>query len=84
MAKVRDNFVFDPSMEFREFLRNKRKMLGMNQTQLAEKLGVNQGTISVWEMGVTSPPIDEAAYIVKRLGGEIQIINLDEVRNERE
>ena len=72
--KEDDNFT--PNMTFGEFLRKKRRTLGLNQTDLADKLGLNQGTISMWELGITSPPIDDAAYILKRLGGEIQILNV--------
>ena len=74
---VEDN-IFSPDMSFGDFLRKKRRLLGYNQTDFAEKLDVHQSTISMWELGVTSPPIDEAAYIVMRLGGEVLIVNKDE------
>ena len=48
----------------------------MNQTDFGEMLGAHQSTISMWEIGVTSPPIDEAREIIERLGGELNIVNL--------
>lgn len=77
--KFNEDNNFTPDMSFGEFLRKKRRLLGLNQTDMGDKLGKDQGTISMWELGVTSPPIDEAAYILKRLGGELQIINVSEV-----
>lgn len=68
-----DNFT--PDMPFGEFLRKKRRLMGYNQHDFADMLGVNQGTVSMWELRVTSPPIDDARYIVRRLGGEILIKN---------
>ena len=79
--KFKEDDKFSPDMSFGEFLRKKRRLLGLNQTDLADKLGVNQGTLSMWELGVTSPPIDDAAYILKRLGGELKILNVVEGGN---
>ena len=62
-------------LPFGEYIRKKRRIIGMNQTDFAKMLGVNQGTVSQWELRVTSPPIDEAIEIVKRLGGRVRILN---------
>lgn len=35
-----------------------RKKSGLSQVQVAEKLFVNQNTVSQWETGRSSPPID--------------------------
>ena len=67
---------FNTNMPFGEFLRKKRRILGMNQTDFAKLLGVNQGTISQWELRVTSPPFDDAKEIAERLGAEVKIENL--------
>lgn len=76
---MRHNFNEDGSfmddMPFGEFIRKKRRILGMNQADFAEMLGVHQSTVSMWELRVTSPPIDDATDIVKRLGGELRITN---------
>ena len=68
-----DNFTTD--MPFGEFIRKKRRLMGYNQTDMASEFKVRQGTWSKWELGETSPPIETARDIVKRLGGEILIIS---------
>ena len=76
---MRHNFNEDGSfvddMPFGEYIRKKRRILGMNQTDFAKMLGVNQGTISMWELRETSPPFEDAVEIVHRLGGEVRILN---------
>lgn len=57
--------------EFGEYIKGLRLFLNMNQTDFGEEIGVSQGTISMWEQGVTSPTIDFADDIVKRFGGRI-------------
>lgn len=70
--------VFDKDITFGEFLRKKRRLMGLNQTDFGAKLGYGQHTISFWENGNYSPPIDTARYIVEELGGEIHIVNYEE------
>ncbi len=36
-------------------MRRRRKQIGLNQNQLAEKLGLSQGTITHWETGRREP-----------------------------
>ena len=69
---------FYEDIPFREFIRKKRRILGMNQTDFGKFIGVHQTTISMWELGVTSPPFDEAIAIIERLGAEVSIRNLVE------
>lgn len=68
-----DNFTDD--MPFGEFVRKKRRLMGYNQMDFAKILGINKGTLSMWELRVTSPPIDDAKEIISRLGGELRIVN---------
>lgn len=69
-----DNFTID--MDFGEFIRKKRRILGLNQTDFGEMLGgYMQSTISMWELGITSPPIEEARTIIDRLGADLMIVN---------
>lgn len=42
-------------IKFKENLRNLRITFGLSQAQLAEKLDVNQRTVSAWEKGVCEP-----------------------------
>ena len=73
--EYKEDDIFSKDISFGKFLKKKRRLMGYNQTDLAELFGVRQNTISMWEMGITSPPIDEATYIVRRLGGEVLIEN---------
>lgn len=66
---------FTDNMTFGEFLRKKRRLLGLNQTDFAELLGYGQNTISRWEVGNGSPPFEDARKIVDFLGGDIKIVN---------
>jgi len=42
---------------FSENLKTLRKLNKMKQSELAEKLGVNQRTISAWEKGICEPDL---------------------------
>ncbi len=44
-------------IKFKENLRNLRIAFGLSQAQLAEKLDVNQRTVSAWEKGVCEPSL---------------------------
>lgn len=70
---------FTKDMAFGEFMRRKRRLKGLNQTDFAEELGYTQGTISRWEIGKDSPPIEEARFIIEHLGGVLQINNTERV-----
>lgn len=68
---------FKKDMAFGEFMRRKRRLMGLNQSDFAEELGYTQGTISRWEVGKESPPIEVARGIIRRLGGDLQIANTE-------
>ena len=76
---MRHNFYetddFTEDMPFGEFIRKKRRLLGLNQSDFGEMLEVGQGTISQWELGETSPPFEDARKIIMRLGAEVVIDN---------
>lgn len=76
---MRHNYIelpeFDDGMSFGDFLRKKRRLMGYNQTDFADLLGVNQGTESQWELGATSPSLEKARKIIAYLGGELLIVN---------
>ena len=61
------------TVKFGKVIKEKRKQIGMNQTQFGELLDANQGTISMWELGITSPSFETAEYILKVLGFELLI-----------
>ncbi|HEX2149609.1 MAG TPA: helix-turn-helix transcriptional regulator, partial [Actinomycetota bacterium] len=55
---------------FDRTLRSRREELGLGQSQLAERIGVTQQTISRWESGEIVPP-------PKRLAKLAQALNID-------
>lgn len=71
---------FTDDMAFGEVLRKIRRLKGMNQTDMGYLLGYNTNTISQWELGNTSPYIEDAREIIKRLGGCLKIeVNVNEI-----
>lgn len=69
--------VFTEDMPFGEYIRKKRRLMGYNQIDFAELIGINQGTLSQWELGITSPPIEVAKRIVSQFGGKVIIKAVD-------
>lgn len=67
--------VFTDSMNFGQFIRKKRRLMGLNQADFADILGFNQKAISYWESGKRTPNYSVATYIIKFLGGEVKIVN---------
>lgn len=52
-------------MEIGKKINQLRKLSGMTQEQLAEKLNVSRQTISKWESGVTSPDLESVVKVSK-------------------
>jgi len=66
---------FTNDMSFGAFLKKKRRLMGLNQTDFGAEMLIDPNTISKWETGKTSPPIETARMIIEDLGGELLIIN---------
>lgn len=49
-------------------LRNRRVAAGLTQTQFAEKIGVKQATVSLYELGKTVPGVEKLPIIADVLG----------------
>lgn len=62
-----------------EKIRQIRKMSGMTQEELAEKLNVSRQTISKWESGLSSPDLENAANLCSLFQ-----ISLDDLVKERQ
>ena len=60
--------VFTEGMPFGEILRKARRLNGLNQSDLGEIVGLDQQTISRYENGKSSPPVDYAEFIMLKLG----------------
>lgn len=65
-------------MEVENKMLELRKQNDLSQEQLAEKMGVARQTISKWELGETSPDLEQA----KRLS-QIFNISLDDLTNNK-
>ena len=51
-----------------ELLRNARESMGITQTELAERLGVVQRTISSWEIGSRAPTFVQMVAAADAIG----------------
>ena len=49
-------------------LHDLRELAGLSQAQLGQKLGVNQRTVSNWEIGVNDPALDMVVRIAEFFG----------------
>jgi transcriptional regulator with XRE-family HTH domain len=54
-----------------------RKEKGMSQKELADALGVTQGTVSAWESGRWDPTVENLRAVAKVLG-----VTVDELIGE--
>lgn len=71
---------FPVNITFQEFLKKKRRLLGLNQTDFGKYIGGrNPHTISFWETGEYSPSFDEVVRIVEMLGGRVRIENVEDI-----
>jgi len=69
---------FTDDMSFGQYLRKKRRLLGISQVELADYLGFQHKTICQWEKERTFPTMNIAKEIVDFLGGDIRIVNISE------
>lgn len=66
-------------MNFGEKLTNYRKKAGLSQEALGEKLNVTRQTVSKWELGQTTPGMDDLSHM-----SEIFNVSVDELIKEEE
>ena len=56
-----------------------RKMAGLTQEELAEKIGVSRQSLSKWEKGESVPDLENAANIAQVLGASLdELVNYDQ------
>lgn len=60
----------------------KRKDLGMTQTEFAEKLSVTRQTVSRWEAGTVMPDIDKISDIAGILNVSCDYLLKDDIKDE--
>ena len=59
-------------------LKSKRKARGLNQTALAEAVGVTPGAVSQWETGLTNPTLEMLVKIATVLQCTVDELLRDE------
>lgn len=60
--------------EFPNRIASLRRQLKLNQTQLAEQLGITQTTISAWERGTSEPPETYKSRLAYLFGTSIEFM----------
>ena len=64
---------------FSENMLQLRKMAGLTQEELAEKIGVSRQSLSKWEKGESIPDLENAASIAQALGASLdELVNYDQ------
>ncbi len=59
-------------------VREIRKSLGISQSELAQKVNVNQTAVSQWERGIVTPSLDNAKRLADVLGCTIDELYADD------
>lgn len=54
-------------------IRDGRSLAGLTQTELANRVGVDQGTVSSWECGIATPRMDVFGKVAVALNLAIDI-----------
>lgn len=55
-------------------LKELRKKAGLTQTELAEKIGATQNTVSNWEKGIAKPDIVRAPQLAAALKVSVETV----------
>ncbi|MBU2918089.1 MAG: transcriptional regulator with XRE-family HTH domain [Psychrosphaera sp.] len=66
---------FTTNIQLGVLIANKRKKLGLTQTQLSEMCGINQKDISLIESGKSRPDIERLLPILSKLKLEMQLVD---------
>ena len=61
------------SIDFGEWIKEKRRAKGLKQYELAKMIPMNPGTLSRYVTGEVAPPLDIAEKICELLGAELVI-----------
>ncbi|WP_232501797.1 helix-turn-helix domain-containing protein [Eggerthella sp. YY7918] len=61
-------------------IQSRRKVLGLTQEQLAERLGVSRQTVTKWETGETSPDLANAGALAEALDVSLDALVAYEAR----
>ena len=58
-----------------------RKQNNLSQEQLAEKMGVARQTISKWELGETSPDLEQSKQLSKIFNFSLKNLTNNDIKN---
>lgn len=58
-------------------IRLRREQLGLSQTKLAARLGVDRGTVIGWEAAEHAPSVESRAKLQSELGGDLDDYRVD-------
>lgn len=53
-------------------MQERRRALRMTQNEMADRLGVTQGSLAAWEKGLAYPSIDRLPDIAKEYGCDVE------------
>ena len=59
-------------MNFSRNFQQARKKIGLTQSELADKLGVNQSAVANWESGIREPKLSQLEDIAKVLKVKVE------------
>jgi DNA-binding XRE family transcriptional regulator len=68
---------FDDTMTFGEVVKKVRRVMGMNQTDFADWIGVHIVTLSTYETGRGTPSLEHCIEMLNRMGFEIRIVRVN-------
>lgn len=68
---------FNETMTFGEVIRKARRLMGMNQTDFGEWVGLNTVTVSSYETGKHKPSLQLCEEVLDMLGFEIRIVRVN-------
>lgn len=64
---------FPEEMSFGDLIKKVRRLAGLNQTDMGVEFGMCQRRLSDYENGKFSPKLENALYMLRRMGLEIKI-----------
>lgn len=73
--KETDDFM--ETMKFGEIVRKTRRLMGMNQEDFADFLGICHRTEGDYERDKSSPPIEYARELLSKMGFELKIVQVN-------
>jgi len=74
--------ILHSTQELAEYIRDRRKRQKLSQSEVGDRVGVKQATISSFENNPEGTKLDTLFKLISALDLEIQIIPKEKVRNQ--